>query len=455
MLPHAFKERMKKLLSDGYDEFEYALTNENAVRGIRINPLKCSDEDFISRNDIELISLGYVEHGYLPNTHIDGIGNTPMHHAGEIYIQDPGAMASVSSLEIKEGMWVADLCAAPGGKSTQIASLLSGTGFILSNEYVPKRAKILVSNFERMGITNGMVTSLDTARLAEMFDGVFDIVVADAPCSGEGMFRKDVPAIQEWSEDNVDACAVRQKEILNNAAKLVKRGGKLLYSTCTYSLEENEMVIDNFLSEHGDFRLNDVPKALYEITADGIFFDGAKTENLCKCRRFYPHISPGEGQFIALLEKNGGGEGKILYKDDAKVATKEEISLITNFFRDNLKETPKGKISKHGDNLVLISHECPIPKFGVFCSGVLIGEIKGKILIPSHQFYSAYGKLFKRQENIKDKIIAEKYLSGEEINASFNSPGFCSVLWHGSPLGGGKMSAGKIKNHYPKGLRLK
>ncbi len=455
MLPEKFKERMKKILSDEYPKFEHALTEESAVRGIRINPLKCTDEDFISRFDGELVPLSYAKHGYLPKNQIDGIGNTPSHHAGEIYIQDPGAMASVSALEVKEGMWIADICAAPGGKSTQLASLLSGSGFILANEYVPKRAKILVSNFERMGIKNGMVTSLDTAKLADMFDGVFDIAVADAPCSGEGMFRKDVPAIEEWSEDNVKLCAGRQQTILNNAAKLVKCGGKLLYSTCTYSLEENEMTVDAFLETHKDFKLKDVPKALMQKTADGIIFEGAKSDSLKKCRRFYPHISEGEGQFIALFERISGADGKIIYKDASKSASRDDLRLANDFFKENLTYIPKGKIIRNGDNLILISHDCPIPEFGVFCAGVLIGEVRGKMLIPSHHFFSAYGNFFKRQENITDTKTAEKYLFGEELETASLDSGFCSVLWFGSPLGGGKISNNKIKNHYPKGLRLK
>ncbi len=457
MLPEKFKERMKKLLCDEYALFEKALTEENAVRGIRVNPLKCtSDDDFIMHSDIELKPLSYAQHGYLPLSDIIGIGNTPMHHAGQIYIQDPGAMASVSALEIKENMWIADLCAAPGGKSTQLASFLGKGGFILANEYVPKRAKILVGNFERMGIKCGMVTSLDTAKIAEFFDSVFDIVVADAPCSGEGMFRKDVPAIEEWSEENVQTCSARQKNILNNAAHIVKSGGKLLYSTCTYSIEENEMIIDEFLSKHKEFKLIDVPKALYDVTSDGIVYEGARTAELNKCRRFYPHKTAGEGQFIALLEKTSCDNPSISFKDSTKSLSKEELNTVTEFFRQNLTNIPNGRLAKHGDNLVLIPHECPIPKYGVFCAGVLIGELKGKTLIPSHQFYSAYGKLFVRQENITEVSIAEKYLSGEEIDASsFTSNGFCSVLWHGSVMGGGKASGGKIKNHYPKGLRLK
>lgn len=455
MLPEKFKARMKRLLKDEYEAFENALVNETAKKGFRINTLKCSPEDFIRECSLESTPLSYVKNGFILTGETRGIGNTPAHHAGQIYIQDPGAMASVAALEVHEGDWIADLCAAPGGKSTQLAAELGEGGFILSNEYVPKRAKILVSNFERMGIRRGIVTSLDTAEIARLYDSVFDIVVADAPCSGEGMFRKDVPAIEEWSEENVSACKARQSEILENAAKILKAGGRLLYSTCTYSPEENEEVVDEFLKRHEDFALCDVPEALASVTSDGIQFDGAHSMELKKCRRFYPHKAEGEGQFIALMTKKTGNGGEILYKDNAKQPSRDEMKIIEDFFRDNLISRPDGKVMKHGENLVLISHGCPIPPKSVFSAGVLIGEIRGKNLFPSHQFFSAYGTLFKRKQKLDEKS-AERYLAGEEIDATdFSDSGLCSLIYGGSALGGGKASGGKIKNHYPKGLRVR
>jgi NOL1/NOP2/fmu family ribosome biogenesis protein/23S rRNA U2552 (ribose-2'-O)-methylase RlmE/FtsJ len=365
-------------------------------------------------------------------------------------------MSAIAALDVRSGMYVADLCAAPGGKSTQLASLIGHEGFILSNEYVPKRAKILVSNFERMGIRSYVTTSLDTAEIAKLYEGVFDIVVADAPCSGEGMFRKDVPAVEEWSEENVLVCQERQREILDNAAALVKCGGHLLYSTCTYSLEENEMTVDSFLTSHPEFELVPVKEELYSVTSDGITFDGASTKNLNLCRRFYPHKARGEGQFAALMRKMCGDTQAFLFKDAAKAPTREEAVVIESFFRENLTQRPDGRIAKYGENLVLISHPLPIPPRSVFSAGVLIGEIKGKVLIPSHQFFSAYGNLFKRQENITDSAFIKKYLAGEEIDAkSVTGTGFVSVFWNGTAIGGGKLVGGKIKNHYPKGLRVR
>ena len=454
ILPNNFLYRMQKLLGNEFDDFVAAL-DEHSVKGLRINSLKCNEEDILKDFSYQLTPISYVKGGYIIDNP-EGIGNTPEHHCGAFYVQDPGAMSAVSALDIKPGMFVADLCAAPGGKSTQLASLIGHEGFILSNEYVPKRAKILVSNFERMGVRSYVITSLDTAEIAKLYEGVFDVVVADAPCSGEGMFRKDVPAVEEWSEENVLICSERQREILNNAATLVKPMGHLLYSTCTYSLEENEMTVDNFLKSHPEFELVPVREALYATTSDGITFDGAVTKNLNLCRRFYPHKAKGEGQFVALLQRTRGDTKTTLCKDAAKAPTKEEVSATENFFRENLCERPEGKIAKYGENLVLISHSLPSPPHSVFSAGVLIGELKGKVLVPSHQFFSAYGALFKRRENVSDSDTVKKYLAGEEIEAkTVTGTGFVAVLWNNTALGGGKLVDGKIKNHYPKGLRIR
>ena len=455
MLPKKFTERMRVLLGDEYPEFESALTMEKATKGIRVNTLKASDEAFIKSSGLKLSPLAYAKHGYLCDEEVSGIGNTPEHASGQIYVQDPGAMASAEALDVRDGMLVADLCAAPGGKSTQLAARLNGSGVILSNEYVPKRAKILVGNFERMGIKNGIVTSLDTKEFTKLYENVFDIVVADAPCSGEGMFRKDVPAIEEWSEENVALCQKRQKEILENAAKIVKVGGKLLYSTCTYSLEENEMTVDEFLSMHPEFTLCEVNEELKQATADGIAFKGAAYRELYKCRRFYPHKSRGEGQFIALLQKNSGGRAEFLYKDSTKPLSRSEMQTVLDFFDSSLIKHPNGRIAKYGENIVLISHGMPIPPQSVFSAGVLIGEIRGKNLFPSHQFFSAYGELFKIKK-VLSKEETMRYLRGEELSSDNPAEkGYCVMLYGEASLGGAKISDGKIKNHYPKGLRVR
>ena len=447
MLPEKFKERMKNILGEDYTAFESALEEPN-VRAIRVNTTKISVEEFRQSSSLTLSPISYAEDGFIPSE-IDGIGNTAEHHCGMFYVQDPGAMATVKALDVKEGWRVLDACAAPGGKASQLASAIGDSGFLLANEYVPKRAKIIVSNFERLGIKNAVITSLNTKALADMYPGYFDLVLCDAPCSGEGMFRKYDEAITEWSEDNVRLCAERQREILANLAPAVRPGGYLLYSTCTYSKEENEDTVKDFLSSHSDFSLCDAKDSLRAATADGL-------DGMTQARRFYPHLTKGEGQFIALMKKDENSDvlTTLVDKDALKTAKPADVSVFEKFARDNLLQRPEGKIITVGEYLVLVNHDNKIPAYSTFMSGVILGEIKKGIFFPHHQFFSAYGKQFKRKENLcRGDQRVEKYLRGEEIDTEITECGWCAVLYEGVALGGGKISGGKIKNHYPKGLR--
>ena len=447
MLPEQFKNRMKDMLGEEYEAFEMALSERN-VRAVRVNTTKLSVSDFLQKTSLTLSPISYADDGFIPDS-CEGIGRSAEHHSGMFYVQDPGAMATVKSLKIQEGWRVLDACSAPGGKASQLASAIGDGGVILANEYLPKRAKIIVSNFERLGIKNAVVTSLDTAKIGEMFSSYFDLVLCDAPCSGEGMFRKYDEALTEWSEDNVRLCAERQTTILNNLADTVKDGGYLLYSTCTYSREENEGVISEFLSSHPNFELCEVSESLKASTAPGI-------DGMSKTRRFYPHIAKGEGQFIALMKKSEkcGNLSTILYKENIKPLTKQELSVLEKFISENLTSCPKGRFIKWGNEIAYIGHSLPIPPNSVFMPGVLVGEIKKDILFPHHQFFSVFGKDFKRRANLeKGDTRVEKYLRGEEIEYELDKNGWCAVLYEGASLGGGKFSGGRIKNHYPKGLR--
>ena len=447
MLPEKFKERMKNILGDEYPAFEAALEQPN-VRGIRINTAKMSVADFLESTDMTLSPISYLDSGFIPND-CEGIGRSAEHHAGMFYVQDPGAMATLSAIEIKEGWQVLDACAAPGGKASQLASAVGENGFLLANEYVPKRAKIIVGNFERLGIKNAVVTSLDTAKFRDMFSSCFDLVLCDAPCSGEGMFRKYDEALTEWSEENVRICAERQKEILSNCAPLVKGGGYLLYSTCTYNTDENEGVVLDFLASHPEFSICPVREELKAATADGLM-------GLTEARRFYPHLTPGEGQFMALLKKDKNSDDlpTILYKERAVLPSKAEMATIESFIKDNFTEKINARFIKSGEQIILLPHSFPIPPYSVFMSGVVLGEIKKNILFPHHQLFSAYGNIMRRRELLnKGDARVEKYLRGEEIDTEIQGSGWCAVFYEGVALGGGKISGGRIKNHYPKGLR--
>ena len=455
MLDEKFKARMKLLLTDEYDKFESALEDEPS-RAVRVNTAKISVSDFLKKTALSLSKIEYAPDGFIPES-ADGIGKSAEHHAGMIYVQDGGAMATVNALNIQRGWRVLDSCAAPGGKATQMAARIGKEGFILANEYVPKRAKIMLGNFERMGIRNGVITSLDTRELSEMFSGYFDLVLCDAPCSGEGMFRKSEEALNEWSEENVTLSAKRQREILDNVAGTVKVGGYLLYSTCTYSVEENEENVAYFLDKHRDFALTSVKEELIACTRDGMRVDGLSAEDSKKCRRFYPHVSEGEGQFIALMKRaEEGEEDKILFKENIVSPTRDERAAIEKFFKENMITAPKGRLIKQGDGIAIVPEGIPIPPRKTFMAGVMVGEVRGGLLFPHHQFFSAYGTDMKNKENLTshDKRT-EAYLKGEEIEAKEASAGWCAVTYEGVALGGGKASGGRIKNHYPKGLRNK
>ena len=240
-----------------------------------------------------------------------------------------------------------------------------------------------------------------------------------------------------------------QRQILKNLAPAVRPGGYLLYSTCTYSKEENEDTVADFLENHPDFSLCEVKDSLKDATADGL-------DGMTAARRFYPHLTKGEGQFIALMKKDENAPllTTKVDKDALKPASKSDISVFDKFAKDNLFATPEGRIVTVGEYLVLVSHSHRIPTYATFMSGVIIGEVKKGNFFPHHQFFSAYGSLFKRQENLtKDDPRTEKYLRGEEIDTPSDENGWCAVMYEGVSLGGGKISCGRIKNHYPKGLR--
>ena len=454
MVSEAFLERMKNLLGDDYAEFESALA-EAPVRGVRANRIYLAPDELVALGTLPLTPLEYTDEGFALDSDIV-IGKTPEHHSGMIYIQDPGAMSTLSAVDIPRGGFVLDTCAAPGGKASKLAEAVGKKGFLVANEYVPKRAKIMVGNLERLGIGNAMVTSMDTAELARYFDAAFDLVLCDAPCSGEGMFRKSQNALDDWSEENVRACARRQGEILDNIAGLVAGGGYLLYSTCTYSLEENEMTVDAFLERHPEYSLVPVKESLAKVTADGITFEGARSSDLNMCRRFYPHVSRGEGQFIALMQRGNVSAKKqtIVYKDAAKPLSKEEKAAIDEFISKSLTEKPDARVIKHGENIVIIQHGCPLLPKSVFMYGTLMGEVQKGIFKPSHHFFSVYGRDFKEKIELEaGDVRLERYLSGEEIDIDGTVSGWCAVTYRGVPLGGGKASGGRLKNHYPKGLR--
>lgn len=471
MLPIEFKERMKALLGDQAQKFFDELEFGEAARSFRVNINKISVEDFENINSLDAQKMPHVPDGYYTNE--EKPGNTAAHHSGMIYMQDPGAMSSVCAVDIEKGWKILDSCAAPGGKSSQLSAYTGEDGLVVSNEYVSKRATILQGNLERMGCRSSVVLNFDARELCNTYFEYFDLVVCDAPCSGEGMFRKNDLAISEWSTENVRMCAERQKSIIDSIEKCVAVGGLLLYSTCTYSLEENEMLVDEFLRTHKNFELIPVKENIRRITADGINFEGAHAD-LSLCRRFYPHVCKGEGQFIALMRKlsaseppkatdntaaktaKNGGKKQTFKPQRESAEERDAIKVAREFLQTHLTKIPNKQLTYKG-GVVRLCPDCPVPEYNVLMRGVCVGEVVKGRLVPHHQLFSAYGSDFKNKIELTstDPRVAD-YIKGMEIDVSDFAElpdGYAALMVHGCALGGIKVSGGRAKNHYPKGLR--
>ena len=384
-------------------------------------------------------------------------GKHPYHEMGLYYIQEPSAMSAATLLAPKPGMRVLDLCAAPGGKSTQLATYLGDSGLLVSNEINTQRSRILSQNIERMGIKNAIVTNEDSFVLASHFPGFFNAIQVDAPCSGEGMFRKLPEAIEQWSMENVAICAARQKEILDNAAVMLKPGGTIVYSTCTFSKEENEDVIEYFLERHPDFTLEEM-------------------------ERFWPHKVDGEGHFVAKLVRRGGVDTGLKAdrktqknknsknrKNETKPAlTKENMKLLSEFLDETISEDmaawiKNSRLVMFGEQLYrLPDMEVDIKGLKVQRAGLHIGEFKKQRFEPSHSLALAL-KLNDAKNVVKltcDNPQTIGFFNGQSVMLSDEQAAECKKGWalvcvDGYPAGWGKVNGAQVKNHYPKGLRNK
>ncbi len=448
-LPFEYSERMRNLLGENFVNYLNELTCP-PIRAFRVNTDKISLEDFAEINIFSKEKIPYVDNGFYLD--YDKIGNHPYHHAGMIYVQEPAAMAPAECVDIEPDWKILDMCAAPGGKSTQLKNKLGKNGVLVSNEIIPSRCKILTGNIERLGLHNCVTTCMDTSRLAKTFPKTFNLVMCDAPCSGEGMFRKEEIAIDEWSIENVTKCAERQTEILENAAKLVVDGGYIIYATCTFSLEENEMTVDNFLKSHSEFELIPVNDRVKEHTEDGRFFESCECDNIRFARRFYPHTGKGEGQFMAVLHNKTTPSDS--YSSNKKQKVKID-KIITDFLNNTLIDYDETHVHMYNSNPVYFTPDFDVPKGTAFCCGITIGEVKKNYILPHHQFFMAMGKDFKRKINLSaDSDEIKKYLHGEEFKTDCDN-GWAVVTVDGCSLGGVKVVNGRAKNHYPKGLRTK
>lgn len=443
-LPDEFLSKMKSMLKEEYVNFLESY-NENPYIGIRINELKCDFEKIKDKFNIK--KTAFCKEGYYIIDDNVKLGANPLHHAGAFYVQEPSASAAVSVLNPLKGEKILDLCAAPGGKSTQIASMLKGTGLLWSNEIVKSRAQILLSNIERMGIRNAVISSCCPEFLCSKLNGFFDKVLVDAPCSGEGMFRKDTEAIKYWSREHVNMCAVRQLAILNNAAKAVKSGGIIVYSTCTFSPEENECVIEKFLLENPEFSLESI-----NVSFGRSAFSSYGLNDGSKALRIFP-MDGGEGHFIAKLRCNTDNKPTVKkYNYKSMENIKDACELFKNIFSIKLY----GNIEKLQNTYFILPNNLPdISGMGVIRAGVKLGEQKGSRIEPSHALFmsASFNELNNCINFDYDSSEIYSFLKGKEIETDFCKKGYVGVSVDYIVTGFGKYSDGRLKNKYPKGLR--
>lgn len=459
-LPIEFEKKMKAFLGNEWDDFLYSYDN-NRFQALRFNTLKVQSPEERMRilKTLKISSdkrVSWANAAYYFDENVRP-GKHPYHEMGLYYIQEPSAMSAAALLAPKPGMRVLDLCAAPGGKSTQLATYLGDSGLLVSNEINTQRSRILSQNIERMGIKNAIVTNEDSFVLASHFPGFFNAIQVDAPCSGEGMFRKLPEAIEQWSMENVAICAARQKEILDNAAVMLKPGGVIVYSTCTFSKEENEDVIEYFLERYPDFTLEEM-------------------------ERFWPHKVDGEGHFVAKLvrrgcvdtdlkadrktQKNKNSKNR---KNETKPAlTKENMKLLSEFLDETISEDmaawiKNSRLVMFGEQLYrLPDMEVDIKGLKVQRAGLHIGEFKKQRFEPSHSLALAL-KLNDAKNLVKltcDNPQTISFFNGQSVMLSDEQTAECKKGWalvcvDGYPAGWGKVNGAQVKNHYPKGLRNK
>ena len=429
-LPQQFVLNMKKQLPENEWEAFFACYEQKPYKGVRLNSLKGGMDELKPLFPFLKEQIAWEKNGYY--TEEEKLGASPYHFAGLFYSQEPSAMSAAPLLEVQEGERVLDLCSAPGGKGTQLACAMKGKGLIVLNEPISSRAKILSQNVERMGIKNAVVTNEYPETLAKRFAGYFDKILVDAPCSGEGMFRKNADeALAEWSEDNVKLCAERQGFILEKATEMLKKGGRLVYSTCTFSQEEDEGQVRDYLQKHPEMRL-------------------------IKEEKLYPHKIKGEGHFVALFEKT---EKRAEWDTRIKPAKLSVTPKSERAYRDFEKSFFKERFAFRLYEINGFLYELPEEVFdwkglNVLRVGVRLGEVKNDRFEPSHSLAACVKA--KECKNVlslsMEDARVEKYLHGETVEADMKN-GWCIVCVEGYPMGLGKAVNGTVKNHLPKGIR--
>jgi len=460
-LPAGFLAKMERLLGAEYEQFLHSYANEPRG-GLRVNTLKISVPDFIRKSPFTLSPLGNFEAAAFLVGGDERPGSHPYHAAGLYYLQEPSAMVVASLVRPRPGEVVLDLAAAPGGKATHLATLMADTGLLVANDVSASRAQLLAQNLERWGVRNTLITSVAPERLATTFGPIFDRVLVDAPCSGEGMFRRQ--GSFEWSQAIVQACARRQTGILDTAAELVRPGGLLVYATCTFAPEENEAAIARFLARHAGYELEEPPRlpgfapGRPDWVADESLADETR-QQLGRAVRLWPHRFPGEGHFIALLRRHEAEE-PAGSRQPARYPSPRHAELMVwrQFADEHLHvDFPEERMTLVNNRLYLLpARALDAGGLKIIRYGLLLGEMRRGYFRPSHTLAMSLAPAEVRLSLswAAGAPEVQAYLAGHDAEAS-GPEGWVLVAVDGHPLGWAKRVAGRLKNHYPRGLRYR
>lgn len=434
---------MQELLKDDYQAYLDSFDNERQY-GLRVNTLKISVEDFLKISPFKLEPIPWTSDGFYYQGE-DKPAKHPYYYAGLYYLQEPSAMTPAEVLPIEEGDYVLDCCAAPGGKSTKLISKLKHQGLLVTNDISNSRAQALLKNIELCGADNAFVTSEDTSKLAKYFPNFFDKILIDAPCSGEGMFRKEPAMLKSWNEDSNLYYHNLQMEIVEAALKMLKDGGSIVYSTCTFDPQENEDIIKHLLS------LDD---SLHTVTINNRYEQFAHGQDLEDAIRIYPHLVKGEGHFVCLIQK-GTKQDNVSPKTIAKMPNNEDVLEFLKHVQLNLENRHFETIQ---DNIYLVPDiNVKLKGLRILRSGLLLGEIK------KHHFEPAQSLAMALNMHDFDQVLnfdvtderVIRYLKGETLYVKdlTTIQGWALVCVSGYPLGFAKIDQGTLKNKYAKGWR--